>query len=148
MKEPLGLPQSAFAHRFVASGVGIPILVNGPAQPLLGPAIDGRNSLQTEQKRNSHRDLILRCERVVESFPLIVVIEKRDKIFSSLAVGTNESLFGDLAALKNLPYRFDAIVADGFDDSGQLEEEGKVDGGIDSETIGVSAVFVLAAVRT
>ena len=59
------------------------------------------------------RTSILRCERVVESFPLIVFIEERDKIFSILAVGTNESLFGDLAVFKNLPYRFDAVVADG-----------------------------------
>jgi len=136
----VGFAPERFAHRFVASEVGIPIPVNGPAQPLLGPVIDCRNSLKAEQKRNAHRNLILRCERMVESFTLIVVIEERHKIFSSLAVRTDKSPFGDLAVLKNLAYRFDAVIADGFDDSGQLEEDGKVEGGIDSETIGVSAV--------
>jgi hypothetical protein len=44
-----------------------------PVQSLFGTVIDGWNSLETEQKRNSHRDLILRCERVIEPFHLIVV---------------------------------------------------------------------------
>src|SRR5580704_234959 len=136
----VGFAPQCFAHRFVGSEVGIPILVNGPSQPLFCPVVDCWYSLQTEQNRNTQGHLILRCEWVVESFRLIVVIEERDKIFSSLAVGTNKSLFGDFAMLKNLPNRFHAVVAGGFDDPGQLEKERKIKGGVDAETIGVGAV--------